>query len=235
MKKLKKISIVIGVGFCIGVILVIMKNIFHVEDDIFWRWYFAIAAVVIIGAVVFNLCYNYFYLKKARKLMEQLWKDKPLEYVEKMKELRKTAKGKGLKFMLDLNLAFGYIAANQFHEAIAILEPLSQKKPRSSQFRMIQCLELSLSYFKVEQYENALKVYKENTQLFAKYRGHKIYGAQIALLDILAALIEQQYQKAEELLKKAMEIYQNPYMQQDFREISSFLQKVQREGTDIAD
>ena len=81
-----------------------------------------------------------------------------------------------------------------------MLEKLSHERLRGFSVNLVHKINLCLSYFETEQYEKAITVYNENQGLFQEYRYHKIYGGNIAILDVLAAIINEQYNQAEELL-----------------------------------
>ena len=59
----------------------------------------------------------------------------------------------------------------------------------------------------------------------------KSYGANIAILDVLAMVIRKQYQEAEDLLEKAKQIYDTPQFQKAFQEISGKLNGIKDETT----
>ena len=135
--------------------------------------------------------------------------EKPQEYIDGIENLLKTAKGKILRNILELNLAAGYIEAKQFDIAIPMLEKLSHERLSGSSVNVVHKINLCLSY----------------QGLFQQYRHHKIYGGNIAILDIIAAIINEQYNQAEELLDTAKKMYDDPRLQKSFREILDILNK----------
>ena len=130
-----------------------------------------------------------------------------------------------MRNILELNLAAGYIEAKQFDIAIPMLEKLSHERLSGSSVNVVHKINLCLSYFETAQYEKAITVYNENQGLFQQYRHHKIYGGNIAILDIIAAIINEQYNQAEELLDTAKKMYDDPRLQKSFREILDILNK----------
>ena len=122
-----------------------------------------------------------------------LSEEKPQEYIDGIENLLKTAKGKTLRNILELNLAAGYIEIKQFDIAIPMLEKLSHERLSGFSVNVVHKINLCLSYFETTQYEKAITVYNENQGLFQQYRHHKIYGGNIAILDIIAAIINEQY------------------------------------------
>lgn len=107
-----------------------------------------------------------------------------------------------------------------------MLEELSDKQLKGSSILVVHRINLCISYFETAQYEKAKAVYDNNQQLFQKYRNSKIYGANIIILDIMAAIIQKQYALAEELLEVAYKTYDTPRFQKSFQEISDTLRKL---------
>ena len=95
---------------------------------------------------------------------------------------------------------------------------------------MVYCINLFICYFETNQYEKAIALYHENSRLIEKFRYSKSYGANIAILDVLAMVIRKQYQEAEDLLEKAKQIYDTPQFQKAFQEISGKLNGI-KDGT----
>ena len=63
--------------------------------------------------------------------------EKPQEYIDGIENLLKTAKGKTLRNILELNLAAGYIEVKQFDIAIPMLEILSHERLRGSSVNVV--------------------------------------------------------------------------------------------------
>lgn len=228
MKRIMKIFII---GVCIGIVALLIRKSFHIDEDVFMRGYYIAAIVIVIGAVLFNILYNRYYFKKVRVLSEQLLEVKPQAYIEGMQALLKTAKGRYLQNTLRLNLTAGYMEQKRFKEAIEILEGLSHKQRKGAVVNVVYCINLFICYFETNQYEKATALYQANVQLFQKFRGGKSYGANIAILDTLMVIMKKDYQEAEDLLEKAKQIYDAPPFQKAFQEISGKLEAIKGEPT----
>lgn len=137
-----------------------------------------------------------------------------------------TAKGQTLRDILELNLAAGYIETKQFDTAIPMLEKLSHKRWNSSAVNVVHKINLCLSYFETTQYDKAISIYNENQVLFQQYRHHKTYGGNIAILDVIAAIINKQYDLAEELLDTARKMYDDSRLQKSLQEVFDILNEV---------
>lgn len=226
---MKRVVKIILIGLCLGLILLLLKISFGIDDAAFMRAYWIAAPAIVLGAVLINLCYNLIYFNKVRKIAKLLSEENPQEYIEGIENLLKTAKGKALRNILELNLAAGYIETKQFDIAIPILEKLSNERLRGSAVNVVHKINLFLSYFETTQNEKAITVYNENQGLFQQYRHHKIYGGNIAILDVIAAIINEQYNQAEELLDTAKKMYDDARLQKSFQEILDILNKAKTE------
>ena len=227
---LKRAAKIVLIGVCFGLILLFLKIIFRIDDAAFMHGYWVAAVAIVLGAVLINAYYNLIYFNKVKKTAKLLSEEKPQEYIDGIENLLKTAKGKTLRNILELNLAAGYIETKQFDIAIPMLEKLSHERLSGSSVNVVHKINLCLSYFETTQYEKAITVYNENQGLFQQYRHHKIYGGNIAILDIIAAIINEQYNQAEELLDTAKKMYDDPRLQKSFREILDILNKEKAEN-----
>ena len=227
---LKRVAKIVLIGVCFGLILLFLKISFRIDDAAFMHGYWIATVAIVLGAVLINVCYNLIYFNKVKKIAKLLSEEKPQEYIDGIENLLKTAKGKTLRNILELNLAAGYIETKQFDIAIPMLEKLSHERLSGSSVNVVHKINLCLSYFETAQYEKAITIYNENQGLFQQYRHHKIYGGNIAILDIIAAIINEQYNQAEELLDTAKKMYDDPRLKKSFREILDILNKAKAEN-----
>ncbi len=222
--ELKRAFKIVAIGACLGIALVFLQKFFQIDEDVFMHWYWIAAPAVVIGAVLVNLSYNIFYQSKVRKAAKLLGEGKPQEYINRMEGLLKTAKGQNLRNVLTLNLTAGYVELKQFDTAIRILEELSSKRLIGSTVKVVHRLNLFMSYFGTEQYEKAKELYDKNRKLFEQCRNSKIYGANVAILDILVTIMNKQYEQAKEMLDMACKQYDDSRFQRTFYEISDILE-----------
>ena len=227
---MKKVTKIILIGICVGLILLLLKISFKIDDEAFMHTYWIAGIAIILATALISLCYNLIYFDKVKKISKLLSEEKTQEYISSMENLLKTAKGKTLRNILELNLTAGYIDTKQFDIAIPILEKLSRERLNGSYLNVVHKINLCLSYFKTTQYEKAITIYNENQRLLQQYRHHKIYGGNIATLDAIAAIINKQYSQAEELLNTAKKMYDNARLQKSYQEILDILNRAKLEN-----
>lgn len=226
---MKSIRNVMIIGLCIGFASLMIQKLFAIDEGAFMHGYWLVAWMIVIGAALINIFYNMYYYNKTEKIAKLLHEGKPQEYIDGIEALLKTARGKNLRNILVLNLAAGYMETKQFDVAIAILEEVSDKQLKGSAVNVVHRINLGISYFETAQYEKIIALYNENQSLFQKYRNHKVYGANIAILDVMIAIINKEYDQAEKLLDTAHRKYLDSRFQKAFCEISHTLNQMKKE------
>lgn len=226
---MKRILKVVALGVCIGLAAVALQMALHIDRDVFLHWYWIVAAAAVVGAVLVNVLYNIFYQQKMKKLIPLLEARKPQEYIAGVEKLLKTAKGQNLRKILTMNLSAGYIDLKQFDEAIKLLEGISEKGLAGSAVKTVYRLNLCTCYFQSGRGEEALELYNDSRKIFGPQRGGKLYGGNIAILDMLAAIQEEQYSRAEELLGQARQAWNDRRFQEAFQEIEDTLTEIKKE------
>ena len=226
---MKRIWKIIVIGVCSGLVLVALQMALHIDRDVFLRWYWAAAAVVVLGAVLVNVGYNIFYQKRMQKLVPLLEAQKPREYIAGVEQLLKTAKGQSLRNILTMNLSAGYIDLKEFGKAIELLEGISDRRLVGTAVKTVCRLNLCTCYFQTGQGEKALALYRDSQSIFEAQRKGGLYGGNIAIVDILAAIQKQEYSQAEQLLDRARRTWDAPRFQEAFQEIEQVLTEIKKE------
>lgn len=224
---MKRIGKVILFGVCLGLVLVLIQNSFQIPEDVFMQGYWIGAIVVVLGALVINIFYNLYYTAKMKKLLPLLFGGEPRGYIEGMEALLKTAKGKTLRNTLELNLAAGYMEEKDYGTAISLLEAVEPRQLRVDSARVVRAINLCESYFLAGQREKAQTLYDSSRRLFAKFRAGKLYGGSIAIVDVLSAISQGEFDQAKALLDKAKSTYKEAYLQKAYEEIGAILEKPQ--------
>lgn len=218
-------SKIIIIGICLGLVSLFIRIIFHIDLKTFMHYYWIVAIAIICSSELAYVCYNLFYVYKIKRLGKLLNEGKTYEFIEGIKELLKRAVGQTLRTMLKLNLTAGYIEAEQFDEAINVLENLPMNTVKSPELNVVSKINLCISYFEMKQYDKSIAIYNENQMLFQKFRNDKKYGSYIEILDTIAAAINGQYENAYELIDIANKKYDDPRIKRFFMRIADSLNK----------
>lgn len=220
---MKRFLKVIAFGVVLGLVLVVVQHLLHIETGAFLRGYFIGAGTILAAAAVCNVLYNLSFRKKIQQAALLLEAGKPDEYITTVEKLVKTAMGKQLKNLLRLNLTAGYCDKKEYDKAIALLEELEDARLQGA-VRMIQRLNLCLCYFYTGRDDRAMAVYDASDALFAPYRGGAAYGKNLAVADMLADIQKGRYDDARQLLETARKNWNNPRIAADYDYIEKLLE-----------
>ena len=220
---MKRVAKIIAVGIAIGLLLLLIRGLFQIEEGIFLRGYLVLAAVVLVGTVLFNVLYQISYQRRLQKLVPLLDQGDTEGYLTGVRALLETARGRALRSVLQLDLAAGYLEAKELGRAIQLLEGLPVSRSRTVE--LCRRLDLCLAYFEAERPEDAMVVYRDSGALLAEGRGRAPYGGTIAVADILAALQEGDRPRAEEQIRAAQAAWPEPRVQRALTEIGERLDK----------
>lgn len=227
---MKRIVRIIVLGICIGLVMVVIKESLKIGTDDFMRIYWLAAIGFILGAVLINVSYNLHYQQKVQEAIKLLEDGQTHEYISALQKMLKTAKGQNLRNVLSLDLAAGYVEAKEFDVAIPMLEELLSKRLVGSGVKAVHRINLCMSYFDTEQYDKAVALYDESQKIFEQYRNDKLFGANIAILDIFIAMQSKQYERARTILHMAEKTYDAPRYQKAFCEVAEILTKTDKQS-----
>ncbi len=226
---MKRFIKIVLLGFCIGIISVVIQNMLHIDSDVFLRYYWIAAVVIVLLILVLNIGYNFFYFKKIKNAIKLLEMCKPQEYVEIMEQLLQKAKGKGLKNLLRLNLTAGYCDLKEYEKALAVLEDMNHI-PLKNDLALVHHLNLCICYFYTGQTEKAMALYQKPKESFSSYVKHPdAFRQHFLSLDILAAIAERDFEKADKLLNQAEETWHDLRSQKLYAETRNTLYNMKKE------
>ena len=223
---MKRIFKIIAIGIIIGVLLVIAQIALHIPKDIFLHYYWICGVVIVLGAAFFNLFYNLSYQKKMKEAVKLLEAGNAKEYIEEVESLLNTAKGRNLKNFLTVNLSAGYCDLKEYEKAIDLLESLVDERMYGV-LKMVQRLNLCVCYFYSNKGKKAMDLYESSQKEFAPFLKSKLYGGNIAILNIFAAIEKGELDNAKNLLKSACEAWDNPRLQDDYQYLEDILKHEQ--------
>ena len=224
---MKRIFKIIIIGICLGIVLIIIRNLFQIDESVFMKGYITAAILVIIAAVIINILYFMYYRKKINNAVELFNTGKTQEFISELNEMLKKAKLKGVKNLINLNLSDGYIETKDYLYAIEILEALSEKELKPERIKLVYYINLCDAYFYTSEFDKQLDLYNSQKLLFDKYKTDNIYGGNIAELDILAAIAEKRYSDAKEMLVAAANTWHEPKFADSFKQLGEILSKAE--------
>lgn len=213
---------VFALAVCFGIVLAVLKETLNVDNELFWQWYLTAAAVIIVGAIVFNFLYVRRYGKKMQELVPLLENGQPAAYLAGLEELLATVKTRGLRNMLRLNLSAGYCELDRYEDAITVLESLNFGGSRAPE--MVRRLNLCICLFHTGRAAEAIELYRASEKWFAPYREKELYGGNIAVLDIHAAMVEGRCTEARAMLDHARKTWDRPRLRKYYDRLEQIMQ-----------
>ena len=112
----------IGLGVCIGILSAVLRTIFHIDDAVFWHWYWTVGVIFVLGAALVYILYVQRYAKRMREAIACYEKGEIQTYMDKLEAMLNTAKGRNLRNTLKIDLSVGHYAKKEYESAIRILE-----------------------------------------------------------------------------------------------------------------
>jgi len=212
---MKRILKVIGIGVAMGLALLVVQQALHIPEEIFMRYYWIFAVAVVAAAVLFNHFYHRHFQKKMKTAALFLQQGKPREYIQAVEELRQKAKGRHLQNLFTLNLSAGYCDLKEYKKAIELLKSLENARLYHA-FKLVYHINLCVCYFYDGQTEKAMALYQRSQKLFASPLSVKLYGGNVAVLDVFALIEQGEFDQAKELLATAREKWSDSRLQADF-------------------
>lgn len=223
---MKHILKVIGIGVALGLLLLFVKQAMNIPEEIFMKTYWIFGVAVVIAAVLFNHFYHRSYLKKMKTAALLLEQGKPQEYIKAVEALRQKAKGRYLQNLFTLNLSAGYCDLKEYKKAIELLKSLENARLYQN-LKLVYHINLCVCYFYNGQTEKALALYESGQKLFRSSLATKLYGGNIAVLDVFALIEQGELDRAKELLTTARGAWSDARLQTDFAYLEERLQNEQ--------
>ena len=81
---MKRMGKIIMAGLCLGLPLLFVKIVFHIPDDVFWKYYLICGGIAVVGTTAFNILYNRRYLKKMQAAAHLLESNRAEEYITRL-------------------------------------------------------------------------------------------------------------------------------------------------------
>ena len=212
---------VVVIGVCAGIALAIFKESLAVDDTLFWRWYLAAGAAIVVGAAVFNVLYARHYSRKMQALIPLLENGQPAAYLAGLEELLGTVKTRGLQNLLRLNLSAGYCEMDRYEEAIAVLESIKFGGSRAPE--AVRRINLCVCLFRTGRSAEAMELYRGSEKWFAPFREKEPYGGNIAVLDIHAAMAEGRYGSARTMLEHARQTWTRSRLERYYDQLEQLM------------
>ena len=222
---LRHVPRVLGLGLVLGLVLVGVQHLFHLETRTMQYALLIAGVLVILGALGFNFLAVYPVRKRVQNQMRLLEEDRPQEALEDMQQMLEEMQRSNrpqLALVCRMNMTAALCDMKRYEEALEILDSLSGEE-FTGVVELVYQLNRCACCFYVGRTQEALTIFRENQKLFESYRRHQVYGGNIAVLTMQAQLALGQTEKTGQLLEFARKRWPNPRLQEDYGEIEKRL------------
>lgn len=215
----------LALGALLGIILLIIQNIFKIPDAAFQKWVFVTFTVVIIASVAFNIFVVRKYQKRILKQIALLESGKQEAALLDMQEMLELAHKKGLKNIeriCHLNITAALCDLKEYDKALELLKSMEKYKFKGNE-NFVYKLNLCACYFYLGKYEEGLNVYDNNYKVFQMFKDNPFYGGNVTLVTIWAMFALGEYDQARSMLKQAKEKWDKKRLYEDYRMLEKLL------------
>ncbi|QHI71219.1 hypothetical protein [Aminipila terrae] len=208
----RKIKIIFGIGVPVGILLVIVQNLMNIDDQLFWKLYFIMGGLAIVGAVIINIIFQMKFIKKLKIMTRQAKEQKNYDFlIKEMENLLKKYKSKQNRWFIKMTLCYGLAGKKEYTEGLEVLEEIEYKNIKGIN-RTVYYLNLVYFHFHLGNYEEVIKVTDDNSKELLQYKNNPQVAKHIAANSIYYHIAKGQYEVAGKLLKEAEDNWKDPEM-----------------------
>lgn len=215
----------IALGALVGVILLIIQNIFKIPEAAFQKWVFIVFIVLLVGTVLFNILFVRKYQKRVHKqiaLLEAGETEAALADMQDMMDMAHRKKLKNIERVCRLNMTAALCDLKEYDKALELLESMDRDIFKGNE-EFVYDLNLCACYFYVGKYEEGLDVYDRSYEVFQRFKDNPFYGGYVAVVTIWAMLALGEYDQARNMLAQAKEKWDKERLYEDYKMIEEKL------------
>ena len=223
---MKRVGKILAIGITLGVGLSLIRIALDIDKDTFLVYYWMVAIVLLVGAMIFNVLYTKKYYKEMYRAVDVLNQGNAEEYIAMVSELEQKVKGKALKNLFRLNLTAGYCDLKQYEKALTILNELRGEKLRGD-MDLVWRLNTCCCHFYLGNGEEGVRWYEENQKRFKEVQSRGLHAGNVAILELFYLIEKKRFTDAQELLEKARVDWDEPRLKDDYQFIEELLKQKQ--------
>lgn len=190
----------VGLGFVLGIVVLILQIIFEIPDAAVRKGFFIGAPIVIIGAMIINIVWQINFQKKARKLFDLLKKDnKPDLFIKENEKLLNQVRSPYNIAFISINLSVGYAEMKDYEKALEVLEQVPLKGLKGIN-KIVYYVNQAYYYFMLGDQDSALNIIDTYQSAFREFEEHQSLGKHIKLNQVFYLSAKDQIEEAEALL-----------------------------------
>ena len=197
---MKRTLKVIFVGVVLGIALLLLTQLLHIDESDFLRIYWKLGLALILPVASINSGYYFYKFRQLKPVMALYDRGEFKKFVEEMEELISGTRNRYLQNIMKLNLGVGYLDLNQPERLVDLYESMDVKYLKSKDLKLVYRLNPAIAYFKPEDQPSFDRIFKANEDFFARYEDHDAYGESVSQLFLMEEISEGHFDRAQERL-----------------------------------
>ena len=196
-----KVRFIVILGITLGILLVVIQNVFHIPQATLFRYYLIGAAVVLAAVIAINMSWQLRFQKKLLRLNRVLTDDHdPDRFIAENEDLMEKVKHPFHQSLLMINIAVGYSDKKDFKKAKKILLEIPEGGLRGIN-RIIYYNNLAYFHFHLGETKKAIRILEEHREEFDRLLNNQQLGKHIIINRVYQAIAEGDKNRAEQLLE----------------------------------
>lgn len=222
---MKKILKILGIGFAIGIIMLIIKFIFKIDDKIMLRYYWIIGGIVLAVVLIVNTIY-FFYktndLKHSMKLFEEM---KYKDFVNELEPKIPKIKNKHIQTVMKMNLGAGYLELNDPNKTLSVYETIATDQLKNQDLKLIYSLNTMIAHFKLNNQHKFNELFKTHENLLQQFENNPNYGENIKQLYIMKNIFDDDFVLARKNLNELKSKSTNPRFKKEYNRLENIIKQ----------
>lgn len=223
---MKRTIKILGLGFLLGILLLIIKEIFKIDSDVLLSYYWKIGLLVLFLILVINSLYYIIYMNKIKKIMPLYTQGNYHQYIKEMEQLLEKVKGKTLKNILKLNISAGYLELGDYKKGQQIIDQIESENLKDKNLILVYWVNKCVVHFKLNEYDEYKSIFHEKRELFNKYKENPLYKKSINDLEIMYAIVNEDYKLADKLIEQSMDRWSDEKSRKEYIDLDLIVNKL---------
>ena len=163
---------VILAGVVLGIALLVLTNVLHIDERVFLSVYWKLGLALILLVAIMNTGYYFYKLRQLKPVMALYEGGDYKKFVDELENLISGTRNKYLQNIMKLNLGAGYLDLNQPAKLVDVYESMDVNYLKNKNLKLVYRLNLAIAYFKLEDLPSFDRIFKANEAFFASFEEH---------------------------------------------------------------
>ncbi|WP_215507983.1 hypothetical protein [Peptoniphilus sp. EMRHCC_23] len=214
---------VILAGVVLGIALLVLTNVLHIDERVFLSVYWKLGLALILLVAIMNTGYYFYKLRQLKPVMALYEGGDYKKFVDELENLISGTRNKYLQNIMKLNLGAGYLDLNQPAKLVDVYESMDVNYLKNKNLKLVYRLNLAIAYFKLEDLPSFDRIFKANEAFFASFEEHATYGESVGQLYLMEEISEGHFNRPRERLTTLRGNSRKPKMMNTYNQLEDIL------------